>query len=322
MTTSENIRSYELLPFSRQEGWRRMRTRHGLELYHYPTDLARQLWYYVFAMGRSEVPPGKAIRQICQDRYVLHWVQKGTIRLVIDNRKFDVTPGEAFLIDLGSEPCHGPKGSRSTRSYWVSFNGKDMPRYMTALGAGNNPVFRGLAPDRIRNLLAQLYRLTRRQDYAYEARVSAVIETLLAELYASRPLQVARVTLGTETYLLSDPIRRAIDWIIRYYDCPVGIGQLAEQIGFSRSHFSRVFHRETGITPGEWLNRYRIDQSRRLLETGEKTIAEIARAVGIPDQNYFARLFRRFIGCSPRGYRQQNILKNSGQEYDRRSQTP
>lgn len=81
--------AYELLPFTRQAGWRRMRTRHGVELYHYPSDLARQLWYHVFALGRADVLPGEMNTQICQDRYVLHWVRKGTVRLVVRNRNYE-----------------------------------------------------------------------------------------------------------------------------------------------------------------------------------------------------------------------------------------
>ncbi len=54
-----------------------------------------------------------------------------------------------------------------------------------------------------------------------------------------------------------------------------------------------------GLTPTDYLAHVRIQQASRLLSAGVRPIASVAAAVGIPDQNYFARVFRRRTGRSP-----------------------
>ena len=114
------------------------------------------------------------------------------------------------------------------------------------------------------------------------------------------------VSLGKDGQMYSDPVRRGMDWIARYYEEPYSLKELCVAIGMSRSHFTRLFHRETGVPPVVWLNRYRIEQSKKLLLATDKPIHKIARAVGIPNTNYFSRLFRKINGMVPRDYRMAN----------------
>ena len=60
-----------------------------------------------------------------------------------------------------------------------------------------------------------------------------------------------------------------------------------------------------GVTPIQYLNRYRIKQAKGLLEDSGRTIEEIARLVGASNQNYFAYLFRKLTGVSPREHRRK-----------------
>jgi AraC-like DNA-binding protein len=98
-------------------------------------------------------------------------------------------------------------------------------------------------------------------------------------------------------------VRKGIDWIVREHDIPFSLKELFRAVGYSRSYYTRLFRKETGVPPLVWLNRYRIEQAKRLLAHSDKSIAEIARAVGILDQNYFARLFRSLAGTPAREFR-------------------
>jgi AraC-like DNA-binding protein len=84
---------------------------------------------------------------------------------------------------------------------------------------------------------------------------------------------------------------------------PIGKDGLAASLSLSRFQLYRALRRETGLSPKDWLLRRRIDHACRLLRHTRKPIAEIAVEVGLPDANYFARLFRRRIGFTPRAWR-------------------
>ncbi len=70
----------------------------------------------------------------------------------------------------------------------------------------------------------------------------------------------------------------------------------------SESTLRRSFKEHTGKTIGEHLRELRVAAAARRLAFGDEPVREIARAVGLPDANYFARAFREVFGLSPSGY--------------------
>lgn len=284
-------------------GWKRQRSQHGLEYFHYPTDLARRLWLYPFAIGRAKTKPGETNQHIVEDRYLLHFVLRGELWHRIRNKVYIAKRGDACLMDVGEPLSHGAGGSVPAISYWVSFNGKDMARYFSELRADREPVFAGLNVTAMIKLFRDLMQITAHEDAAYEPRAAGLLGLLLAELYAVRVKKRALIGLGAKAHLYSAPVRKGIDWIVRYYDIPYSLKQLCAEVGYSRSHYSRLFHKETGVPPAVWANRYRVEQAKRLMLTSGKSVAEVAAAVGIHDASYFTRLFRSLTGKTPRLFR-------------------
>ena len=72
-----------------------------------------------------------------------------------------------------------------------------------------------------------------------------------------------------------------------------------------RPDLSRIFRQELGLSPWEYLTRYRIRQARQLLRITNDSIADIALQVGFDDKAYFTRVFHRYTGCSPSIYRKR-----------------
>lgn len=287
-------------------GWKRQKSLHGIEYFHYPSDLARQLWLYPFCIGYARTPPNEPIRHYALDRYLLHYVDRGELWHCRGNRRHVAHKGEACLMDLSEEFSHGTDGPHVAHSYWVAFNGKDMERCFLELGAEENPVFNGLNTTIFVRYFRELLRLTGKEDVAYEWKAAGLLTMLLSELYASRARKRPAISLGAEAANYSEPVRRGIEWIVREYDTPYSVKELFNTVGYSRSYYSRLFRRETGLPPQAWLNRYRIEQAKRLLTHSRKSIAQVARSIGITNQNYFARMFRLVTGCPASAYRRDN----------------
>ncbi len=283
--------------------WRRQRTRWGVEYLFYPDALAREHLLYPVALGRSRTPPGNVFDHVVKDYYLLHYVEQGALWHVIRNRRYIVREGEACLMDVTETISHGADGDQPAVSDWVAFNGRDMPRMYCELSADQNPVFAGLDCKAIKRLFRDLRHIAVRNAPACALRTSGLLTLILAELYAVRARERPMIHLGTSTQTYSEPVRRGIDWIVRYYDEPYSLKEMCAAIHVSRSHFTRRFHRETGVPPIAWLNRYRIEQAERLLFTTAKPVSEIAAAVGISNANYFSRKFRAVTGCSPCAFR-------------------
>lgn len=81
---------------------------------------------------------------------------------------------------------------------------------------------------------------------------------------------------------------------------------IASRYGMNPSYFSRLFHAQTGLPLVEFINRARVQRSCQLLKRSEASIVDIAVSVGYNNLSHFNRVFRRFMGVSPREYRVQS----------------
>jgi AraC-like DNA-binding protein len=92
-------------------------------------------------------------------------------------------------------------------------------------------------------------------------------------------------------------------YIHEHYTESITREQIASHVHVHENHLTNCFHQVLGISLMTYLNRYRINQARVLLEAGESNITEVAMAVGFSDASYFGRMFQREVGISPGSYR-------------------
>jgi AraC-like DNA-binding protein len=99
-------------------------------------------------------------------------------------------------------------------------------------------------------------------------------------------------------------VERAIDAMRANLDERVTVDDLARAAMFSKFHFSRIFQRATGLSPGRFLSALRLDEAKRLLLTTSITVADIGHRVGYHSVGTFSSRFRCSVGVSPIFYRQ------------------
>lgn len=116
---------------------------------------------------------------------------------------------------------------------------------------------------------------------------------------------VLRLLSGADTPPVhtSALVKRALAYMARHYQQALSRWQVAEAVNVSEDYLSRVFSRELGLSPWDFLNRYRIHQACRLLVGTNESIRTIALQVGFNDQAYFSRVFRKALLCTPQEYR-------------------
>ena len=84
---------------------------------------------------------------------------------------------------------------------------------------------------------------------------------------------------------------------------PGSIAFYAGQANISENYLSRLVKQTTGRSVGAWITIVRIQRARRLLSQTHKSIIDIAAEVGMEDQSYFSRLFRKETGMTPSAFR-------------------
>ncbi len=103
-----------------------------------------------------------------------------------------------------------------------------------------------------------------------------------------------------------DSGHKAIDQIIQYieknYNKDIGLTELSELVGMNPAYLSVLFKETLGKTYIKYLTGIRMDKACELLAQGNK-VSAVASMVGVSDVHYFAELFKKYIGKTPREYR-------------------
>jgi AraC-like DNA-binding protein len=102
----------------------------------------------------------------------------------------------------------------------------------------------------------------------------------------------------------SDVVEKKSDVICEYihnhyYDKELSIAEVANAVGYSLNYMPALMKSECGITPREYLIRYRLEQAQRLLLQKKYLVKEVAWLCGWGDPHYFSNMYRRYYGVSP-----------------------
>lgn len=94
----------------------------------------------------------------------------------------------------------------------------------------------------------------------------------------------------------------ALSFVDQHFNTQFSCVRIAKLCGMTRFQFSRLFHAAFGMTFKDYLLRFRVAESCRLLRQPHACVTEVACATGFNDSSYFARIFRRYVGMLPSEY--------------------
>jgi transcriptional regulator GlxA family with amidase domain len=93
-------------------------------------------------------------------------------------------------------------------------------------------------------------------------------------------------------------------WIYDHVNLDLTSEALAGRAGMGVRHFRRIFEMETGTTPGDFVEKVRVDEAKRLLQDRNMPLQHIALQCGYANAEVLSNVFRRRTGIRPRLYRE------------------
>ncbi|MDA3038310.1 MAG: GlxA family transcriptional regulator [Actinomycetota bacterium] len=104
------------------------------------------------------------------------------------------------------------------------------------------------------------------------------------------------------------PAQRAIELIRAEPERSWSVARLAEAVGVSERHLSRLFLDSVGVTPAKYVERVRVEAAKLLLETTPAGVEQVARQCGFTNAEALRRTFLRCAGVAPSDYRSRFSL--------------
>lgn len=222
---------------------------------------------------------------------------EGTV--VVDNRSFELRPGEALLV-FPHQFHHflAPK-SDSLRWLFITFE-LNQPENLSVLRNRVNPLNENSRSHLSR--MAALY-----QDKAAKESgtgVSLLSGLLLVELMQQEGRSSNRTTVSRPS---------VIDQINRYvwdnFDKDLKLADLAQRFPYSESHLRLLFRKRMGMSLGTYIQKVKMNRARSLLVGSGQNVSQVAQSCGYDSLYSFSRAFKKSTGLSPLAYKKLNTNK-------------
>lgn len=217
------------------------------------------------------------------------WVEAGGSR-------FDVGKSTAVVLPGGTGEAHayGASPDDPWTIWWCHVLGSDAAELVEEAGVHpDRPLIPLVAVDRLTAMLDEIITaLEQDQSPARLVATAGMAWKLLTTLAVDRRLPEQ----GT-------PLQQAMKFLEERVDGAIRLPDLAKVVGVSSSQLSKLFREATGGGVLAHHTALKMARARLLLDTTDLSIAEVGREIGLADQFYFSRQFRRLHGVSPSAYR-------------------
>ena len=230
------------------------------------------------------------------DYYILYIVE-GTCYLFENGEKIAVPAGNIVLYRPGERQEYLFCGAEAIVSAFVHFSGTAAEAVLADAGLKARVTTLGGAAEPLRLFRAMVEEWSMKKP-CYEAAAVALFLQFLAavgrqQVYLENGISPAR--------------QHSMDKVLRYmhthYMENHNVAFYAAMCHQSAGRFAHAFKESTGTSPKHYMLGVKMGVAAQLLSTTTLSVAEVAGAVGIEDENYFSRLFKRFTGKTPRTQR-------------------
>ena len=278
----------------------------------YRDHLSEEL--YMRSCGIEQCIPGEQIHFEDRPGYHIHLVLSGQGTYSLGGEVQTVRHNQFFICRPGEDPLYQADSNRPWRYLWLTIDGSRAGEICDSCGFTPQTHVLDCHVD-----TRSLIRLVRRMlDHPQLSLASQLLRQGLMMEFISLVLRSFQGSDQTrpvhqKDYAPEDYVRYALDYIHGNYE-RIRINEIAQYIGIHRSYLSAIFKKQVGMSPQEYLLRYRMEQAEKLLTGTGLPVQEIAGRIGYEDPLTFSKMFKQVYGLSPLHYREQKAREGIAQD--------
>ncbi len=238
------------------------------------------------------------------DVHELYYLSSGNTKYFVGNEIFMLNEGDMIFVPKGVfHKTDSEDKSNVERMLFVfddNFVGDEFSKYISELS--ENKHIR-LSPERLCKLRDIIYKIEKesiKKEKAYTEMYKLYLKQML--IYISR----YRLNPDDKPNASLQIVQDIAKYISENYTQDLSLQTLAKKYSISPNHLSRQFKRLTGVGLSEYINVMRISAAEKLLVTTKMPVTAVATQCGFNDSNYFASVFKRIKGITPKKYSMMN----------------
>ena len=264
--------------------------------FHTASPRAKKLFFYPLCTGHFICDGDYDLRRTSYDSFLVMHIVHGTGFLEVDNQVISLKEGDFVLVD-----CYQPHHYYTETGWellWLHFDGPMARSFFEELTGKSLILPPTDIPAAYKALKAvyDVYNLHRDQS---EPALSCMISNFLCLFFNGPTTERSEDPSRTPASSLGD----TLSYISENLDSPLTVDELAERIFLSKYYFIRLFKKEVGYTPHEYIVVSRVNFAAFLLKSTAFSIKNIAIKCGFADESSFCTTFKRVMGSTPLSYR-------------------
>lgn len=258
------------------------------------STVAKKLFFYPVCVGYFHYEPGYLLKRSNYSSFLIMLITKGTCIVTLDDTPTPVSEGQVMLLD-----CYAPhqyETQTGCEASWLHFDGCLCRDYYEQIVQTSGNILAPRSVQTVNHALAKICNTFRNGTLIHEASLSKYITNILTELLLSG------TTLDSMTrsqISLSD----TVSYINEHFSENISLEQLAARASLSPFYFTRIFTRETGLTPHQYVIATRVNSAKFLLKTTRLSVKEIGFNCGFASESSFCTTFRKWEHITPSEYR-------------------
>lgn len=267
----------------------------GSDVYFYtPGDQAKRTFFYPICAGHYFCNASYKVQRNNYDSFLIIYVKKGAGRLSVQNKTYDFHSGDLVSVDC-YEP-HTYYAVKDSELLWIHFDGATSREYFQMLQDTNGPVCS------LKNALAvekeffKVITILSSQEHINDALCSCSIIRILTETLLSKEGQDKR---EHSSRIIED----TISYISAHINEELPLQLLADRAGLSPFYFTRLFKKETGYTPHNYIIHSKVNIAKFYLKSTGYSIKEICFNSGFSTESSFCSTFKKVCGMTPSEYK-------------------
>ncbi|RZK44250.1 MAG: AraC family transcriptional regulator [Pedobacter sp.] len=155
--------------------------------------------------------------------------------------------------------------------------------------------------EEIAYLINKVIRICSEKSKEKDVLADLTLKELLVRIMQSQNLK----TLQEDLAVNQNPLSYVIGYIKANLNEKISIDSLSNKACMSKATFYRLFKRELGISPNDYILTEKINKAKELLSVPGNKIAAISYELGFSDSNYFIKAFKKMVGITPGAYQLQ-----------------
>lgn len=235
--------------------------------------------------------------------YIFIYCTKGKGEVIIDNTKYSIAPNEFFIIPKKTKHEYKADDADPWTIYWFHFKGKTAKHLYNRYKATDVKDYKNtpFSIDKIK-LFEKIYNLFDHNNLEGQIEYANLLSLNFISSFVYQDVYLELNRSNNENIINS-----VKNFLLENLDKNFSLNEIAEKFNYSKSYLHTKFKSNTGYPIMVFFNLKKTQKACEYLNYTDLSIKEISYKIGFEDPLYFSRIFKNFMGKSPRNYKKSQI---------------